>query len=276
MKLLFTSVLMLLALCVSAFAEEGDAEGCTDAPQFSRMPGYTIQDCEINDFSFYEFPMANDDNTVQRVEGKFWKIDYYVKEGAIPASYLAIVRNYQHAIEKAGGKVVYINDTDWYRLTGKFTKGNSETWVDVHTRDEGHGYWVIVVQKEEMKQDVTSNAMMDSLTATGHVSLAINFETGKAVIQAESQSMVEQMVDLMKNNADLKVEIQGHTDNVGKPEANKKLSQDRADAVMKALVDKGIAAARMTAKGYGDTMPVADNKTDEGKARNRRVELVKI
>jgi outer membrane protein OmpA-like peptidoglycan-associated protein len=278
MKTVLSSVLAALMLTLFAanlFAEEGDSEGCTDTPQFSRMPGYIIQNCETNEFSFYEFPMADDDNTIQRVEGKYWMVDYYVKEGAKANSYLAIVRNYQNAITKAGGKVLYINDKDWFRLTGKIVKNGIETWVDVHTRDEGAGYWIYIIQKEEMKQDVTSSVMIDSLKATGHVTLAINFETGKSTVKQESQTILEHMIDLMINNPDLKVEIQGHTDNVGKPADNMKLSQDRADALKQVLIDGGVAADRMTAIGYGDTKPVADNKTEEGKALNRRVELVK-
>jgi OOP family OmpA-OmpF porin len=116
---------------------------------------------------------------------------------------------------------------------------------------------------------------MDSLNATGHIALAITFDTGKATIKDESMPIIEQMVELMQTSPDLKVEIQGHTDNVGTPEANMKLSQERADAVKKALVERGIAADRMSAVGYGDTKPVADNSTEEGRAQNRRVELVK-
>jgi outer membrane protein OmpA-like peptidoglycan-associated protein len=269
------AALLLLLFASNLLAEEGDSEGCTDAPQFSRMKGYIIQNCESNEFSFYEFPMADDDITVQRVEGKFWMLEYYVKPEAKPNSYLAIVRNYQNAITQAGGKVLYINDKDWFRLTGKIVRNGVETWVNVQTRDEGAGYWIYIIQKEEMKQEVTSSIMMDSLNATGRISLAITFETGKAAIKPESKPVIDQMIDLMKNNPDLKVEIQGHTDNVGQPDANKKLSQDRADAVKKALSDGGIAADRMTAAGYGDSKPVADNKTEEGKAQNRRVELVK-
>ncbi|MBM3324254.1 MAG: OmpA family protein, partial [Calditrichaeota bacterium] len=108
-----------------------------------------------------------------------------------------------------------------------------------------------------------------------HIALAITFETGKATIKDESMPIIEQMAELMRTNADLKVEIQGHTDNVGSPEANKKLSEERASAVKKALVDRGIAAERMSTAGFGDTQPVADNSTEEGRAKNRRVELVK-
>lgn len=69
------------------------------------------------------------------------------------------------------------------------------------------------------------------------------------------------------------VEIQGHTDNVGSPEANLKLSQDRADEVKKYLVSKGVDALRVSSKGYGSTQPIADNDTDAGKSKNRRTSL---
>lgn len=75
--------------------------------------------------------------------------------------------------------------------------------------------------------------------------------------------------------ASLKVEVGGHTDNVGAPEANMKLSDERAKAVMAALVERGVQADRLTAKGFGQTTPVADNRTEDGRAKNRRVELVK-
>jgi outer membrane protein OmpA-like peptidoglycan-associated protein len=266
------SAFVVFALVPSVFAEE-DAEGCQDPPQFNRVPNYWITECETNDFNFFEFPVTVD--SVHRVEGKYWMVDYYVNEGAKPNSPLQTVRNFKGAIEKAGGKVVYVDDTDFMRITGKIAKGGAETWVYVLPRDLGYGYTLYIVEQEAMKQEITSNIMMDSLNATGHIALAITFDTGKATIKDESTPIIEQMVELMQTNADLKVEIQGHTDNVGKPEANKKLSEDRANAVKKALVDRGIAADRMSAIGYGDTKPVADNNTEEGRAQNRRVELVK-
>lgn len=266
------SAFVVFALVPSVLAEE-DAEGCQDPPQFNRVPDYWITECETNDFNYYEFPVTVD--SVHRMEGKYWMVDYYVNEGAKPNSPLQTVRNFKGAIEKAGGKVIYMDDTDWMRISGKIAKGGAETWVYVLPRDLGYGYTLYIVEQEAMKQEITSNIMMDSLNATGHIALAITFDTGKATIKDESMPIIDQMVDLMQTNADLKVEIQGHTDNVGKPEANKKLSDERANAVKKALVDKGISADRMSAIGYGDTKPVADNQTEEGRAQNRRVELVK-
>ncbi|MBU0507648.1 OmpA family protein [bacterium] len=267
------SLLVLVTFTPLAGAEEGDAEGCEGSPLFNRLPNYLITECDERDFNYYEFPVTDD--SMRSVEGKYWMVDYYVKEGAKPSSPLATVRNFKAAIEKGGGKVVLINDTDWPRVSGYFTKNGAETWVYVMPRDLVYGYTIYIVEQEEMKQEITSNVMMDSLNATGRIALAITFDTGKSTIKDESQPILEQMVDLMKNNPELKVEIQGHTDNVGKADANLKLSDERAQAVMRVLLDHEIAADRMTAKGYGDTRPVADNATDEGKAKNRRVELVK-
>ncbi len=101
----------------------------------------------------------------------------------------------------------------------------------------------------------------------------IFFETNKYELKTESQAELDKVVQLMNDNPTLRIEISGHTDNVGKPADNMALSNNRAKAVIKYLTTKGIAAQRMLAKGYGATKPVADNKTEEGKARNRRTEL---
>ena len=87
---------------------------------------------------------------------------------------------------------------------------------------------------------------------------------------------LQAVADLLKQQPLLNLEIQGHTDNVGAPEANKKLSEARAAAVKTYLVsDLGVTPVRLTTAGFGDTRPVGDNKTEAGRAENRRVELVK-
>jgi outer membrane protein OmpA-like peptidoglycan-associated protein len=106
------------------------------------------------------------------------------------------------------------------------------------------------------------------LAATG-----INFETGNAKILAASNKNLDQLVDIMSEFPEVVAEIEGHTDNQGDASANKKLSQDRADAVKAYLVGKGINADRLKSIGYGQDVPVADNKTDAGRKKNRRVEF---
>jgi outer membrane protein OmpA-like peptidoglycan-associated protein len=101
----------------------------------------------------------------------------------------------------------------------------------------------------------------------------IFFETAKATLLPESQQELDNLVKILNDNSKMKIEIQGHTDNVGSDASNLTLSDNRAKSVVAYLVGKGIAANRLTAKGYGETKPVATNDTDEGKALNRRVEF---
>jgi len=99
------------------------------------------------------------------------------------------------------------------------------------------------------------------------------FDTGKATLKQESHKALNDLYEVMKFKESLIIEISGHTDNVGGEELNKKLSQDRADAVRNYLLRKGIAPDRLTAKGYWFSVPVADNDTEEGRAKNRRTEV---
>ncbi len=107
------------------------------------------------------------------------------------------------------------------------------------------------------------------------ITYAITFDIGKANIKSESMTEINRIAQLMKDNGDLKFEVQGHTDNTGTVAGNQKLSEQRAQAIVNKLVEMGIAANRLSAKGMGQSAPLADNSTDEGRAKNRRVEFVK-
>lgn len=107
------------------------------------------------------------------------------------------------------------------------------------------------------------------------ITYAITFDIGKANIKTESMTEINRIAQLMKDNGDLKFEVQGHTDNTGTVAGNQKLSEQRAQAIVNKLVEMGIEANRLSAKGMGQSAPLADNSTDEGRAKNRRVEFVK-
>jgi len=126
-----------------------------------------------------------------------------------------------------------------------------------------------------MKQDITANNIFEDINRDGHIALYINFDTGKSLLRDESKPIIEQIVQMLKTNPDLKLGVDRHTDNLGSPESNKTLSMEKAKSVVAALVSNGVAAERLSASGYRQEKPIGDNNTEEGRAVNRRVELVK-
>jgi OmpA-OmpF porin, OOP family len=124
-------------------------------------------------------------------------------------------------------------------------------------------------QKDPYKQ--LTSAVEGKFIARG-----INFDYNKATLRPESMGELNRIVEMMKAHGELKFEIGGHSDSDGDDAYNLKLSQQRADAVKNQLTSMGIEAAKLTAKGYGETKPISSNDTPEGKANNRRVEFVKM
>jgi OmpA-OmpF porin, OOP family len=156
----------------------------------------------------------------------------------------------------------------------------SQIWVEVYHpwEDNSKNYWLTIVEKKALEVKVKlipADEMKQGLDSAGHVALYLNFDTDKTALRPEAQPVIAEIVKLMQANPALKLEVQGHTDNAGTPAHNQALSEGRAAAVVAALKAQGIAADRITAKGYGQDKPVADNGGEEGRAKNRRVELVK-
>jgi len=270
-KIMILSVLSIafLALAGAAFAQEADAENCKDHPMFSRMKNYIISDCKTS-FDSVEFYMPG--SQTKTVEGQVTRINYSLREGAPMPSVLQVRRNYGNAVKSLGGSVLF--DEEIY-LTAKVVKNGKEIWVKLDVYNDGRDFTLNVLEVEAMVQEVTADAMYNALTKDGFMALYINFDTGKSAIKPESMPIVEQIAALMKAHTDLKLSIEGHTDNVGTAASNKTLSEQRAKAVLDAVVKQGIAANRMTAVGWGQDKAVADNRTEEGRAKNRRVEIVK-
>ena len=262
--------LMLLA-ATPAFAQ--DAEGCKDV-NFSRMANFHIRECDDKDFDSFNFAEIGGNEPVT-VEGHIVTVGYEINEGAKAPSALAVLRNYENAAQKAGWTLVK-DDKDSGDAVWNRKKGDHLQWAQLGYNG-GEGYKLFYGEPAALEQSVTTaDDMLSALNSEGHVALQINFDTGKSTIKPESQSIVDQIVQLLKSNADLKLRVEGHTDNVGDAKANKALSESRAKAVVAALTGKGIAASRLKAAGFGQEKPIADNATEEGRAKNRRVELVKI
>jgi OmpA-OmpF porin, OOP family len=266
---LITSVPLL---CGAPQAKIPDKAGCQDHPLFTRMLDMRIEVCRTVAFDRFAFKTGKTAETP--VEGKRFEVRYK-SDAAVAPSPLQIIRNHQQAIAKIGGRTVY---EDQRYAIFKIAKDGNEVWAQLDTA-WGKGYMLIIVEKQAMVQEVASSAELfqTGLKTTGHVEVpGIYFDTGKSDLKAESDAAVAEVAKLLKNDPALKLYVVGHTDNVASLDLNMKLSQARAEAVAQALVTKhGIAANRLLGRGAGPLAPVAANDTEDGRAKNRRVELVK-
>ncbi len=275
-----SKVVTALFLLLSTLSFSQDAEGCKDPALFpTRMTNYKIGDCKKN-FDAVEFSLAGGgtNNITREGTRTFIRYDFNTESGVQKPSVLQILRNYEAATKKVGGTTVLVQADESFGTFKIMKNGKEAVWIKITTGgdDNNDFYEVNILELEEMKQEVTSNDILSALNTDGRISLYINFETGKSDIKPESQKIIDEIAGMLKANPALKVSIEGHTDNVGTPAANKTLSENRAKSVMNAVITKGIYKGRLTSKGWGQEKPTMNNTTEEGKAKNRRVEIVKM
>ena len=255
-------------------AQKPDAPNCKDHAVISRLPGYWIQSCTLKQFDAYTFAVGK--GKTAPVEGQFTEIRYQPPASlTTKPSTLQMLRNVENAVKQVGGTLVAAESS---KETLKLTKDGKELWIEAWADFTGQ-YILTIVEKAAMAQELVANAaaFADGLKTTGHITVeGILFETGKSTLKPESDAAITEVAKLLKADAGLKLYVVGHTDNVGALDGNMKLSQDRAQSVVQALIKThGIAAARLKAYGDGPYAPVASNDAEEGRAKNRRVELVK-
>ena len=272
---------LLLAASLAALAQ-ADVAKSKDHPLLSRYPDSFIAEYEKN-FNAVEFTVGTKGGEPEKksVEGDATSILYFHKNADKQPSALQVIRNYQNAIKGIGGEVVYERlpkDGDGGETTLKVATGGKEVWVRVEPgifSAPTQSYKIQVVEVAAMQQVVTANKLLEELNKNGFIALYINFDTGKSDLKADGKATVAEIVKMLKAAPTMKVAIEGHTDNVGQPAANKALSEARARSVMSAIVSGGIDAKRLSAAGFGQEKPIADNRSEDGRAKNRRVELVK-
>ena len=264
-----------LFLLFSAYASAqddtpADTEGCTDSTLVTRYPRSHIDSCDNKEFDAADFPVQQkpDGSVVTKhLEGEYRESIYITQTGV---SALQLTRNFQGALKNAGFTIDYSSPPE--EVVGH--KGN--TWVYVLSRTESYEQKIVTVK--EMVQEVKADAagLENEIEKTGQVAVyGIHFDTGKASLKPDSDTVLSEIVKMMQQNPGLKLKIEGHTDNLGTAASNQVLSQKRSESVVAWLAAHGVDASRLTATGRGQTVPIGDNSTDDGRAKNRRVELVK-
>lgn len=292
-------LLAAVVMAPSVLAQGKDARGGVDHPILTRYPGSRIQ--VYSQVEFAEYPLAlgvqkDSPANIQTIEGKVTKIGYVNPEGR---SALEIYRNYEQALRGAGFQSLWScagNDCGrpmyWQKLNGLSASGSLREARTLVVRGKVGGQTVTIalavntvgttvhfVEAKAMDAGlVTASAaeIAAGLDRDGHMSLYnIYFDTGLSLLKPESKAALEEIASLLRDRPALKLMVVGHTDSVGTLASNMKLSADRAAAVVKALTGThGIGAERLSGHGAGPLAPVASNRTDDGRARNRRVDLV--
>jgi outer membrane protein OmpA-like peptidoglycan-associated protein len=271
--------LFVCTLAVPAVAQEPgvDDEACKgkDSKLLSRLPGCGLYECSEKEFDATDI-VVNMAGETKTLEGAI-EMQHYICPAKM--STLQIYRNVEAALKKAGYKVVVSGKAEGYdepMVTAQM--GNRWMFVETDMFNEFPTYrqTAVVVQAMEQQMTATAQEMADAINTSGKLDVyGITFATGQAAISPESDRVLSDVLAVLQANPDWKLRVEGHTDNVGNAAANLKLSQARATAVVAWLTSKGVEAARLSAAGLGDTQPVDDNASDEGRARNRRVVLVK-
>jgi outer membrane protein OmpA-like peptidoglycan-associated protein len=266
---------LLILTCFAAGAQMKDFEGYKDPALFTRMPHYFLPaegSLVETPFDAFEFTVKNG---TQSVEGRHLHYTYdFDPSAGNAAGFLQIVRNYEAAAKQIGGVVL---SDDVRRTTIRIAKAGKETWVALEAFNDGRSYELNIIERQLMTQDVVADAaaLRSGLKENGHVEVpGIFFDTAKSDLKPESEPALKELVAMLQGNPTLSVWVVGHTDSAGTVASNMSLSAARAAAVVKSLVQSGITANRLAPYGAGPYAPVATNATDEGRARNRRVELV--
>ncbi|WP_240643153.1 OmpA family protein [Sinomicrobium pectinilyticum] len=271
-----------------------------DFPFFSFPEGLKATNRPIQrKYDVLYFPV---DGIMTPLEGKVWKTYVSAESGNYDDWSLAyFFKSYDDAITSVGGVKIfdgkitneeyerYHDDAQYLGEDGSIGYVGQRIKVYVIRRSDGGDIYIQlagdtasgnlnILQKEAFKQTISilkSDKIRKELEEKGKAVLYINFDLDKATLKPDGKEAIAEIAKALKANEDLKVGIHGYTDNSGRNTHNQKLSEDRAQSVLTELVALGIDKTRLSAKGFGSENPVADNGTEEGKARNRRVELIK-
>ncbi len=277
----FIAVMILAAGYLPASAQE-----VTEHPLIRPFPGSVFDQgrSEQLNFSEYEFRTGTPprDYTSQAVRGEYRSLRYrlYNEDGSpnTTVSQVEYFENFKKAALERGGTIKWEDRVYGLVFTIPREDGGI-TWCRVHTPISAQIATLYIIDEQPLVTtlEFTPAEMLAALNADGSIALyGILFDFDRATLQQESNKQLQDVLTLLATNPDLRLEIQGHTDSDGSADYNMQLSQRRSESVLNYLVLFGVEPSRLKATGYGESMPVAPNDTDENKAMNRRVELARI
>ena len=268
---------------LAAFSHAGPGKEVIKHPVIKPLPKSVLKAALSKkvDFSSYEFRVEKNKKVgAVKKSGQFWELHYVIENAQRRPdknfSGTEIVANYKAAALEKGAKVMY------ERSRGKLTftlpnKSGGATWVYVSARTGQYDLFIIEEVGFEKQLEFGAEKLKKALYEKGNIAVyGINFDIDKANLKPGAEKVVIEIVKLMKSNPQLKIEIQGHTDNTGSTAHNLSLSKQRAETVQKFLMLYGIHSSRIVPKGFGSSKPIAANDTQKDRAKNRRVELVKV
>jgi outer membrane protein OmpA-like peptidoglycan-associated protein len=236
------------------------------------MPGCVISRCDYKDYAAADMPRARNEKN-HMVEGQFEYTSYRCPSTKSP---LELGRNTEAALKQAGFNILY---TEVYGTGGRFymTAQKGSQWVNLYVVSDAYNLWTVKQKQMEQLMKANAEGWAEQVNQSGRISLyGINFDTGKATIRPDSESVLTELAKMLQANASWAMLVAGHTDNVGGKDLNLGLSRQRAEAVIGWLAGHGVDKARLVPAGFGDTRPLAENTNDEGRQKNRRVDLVKL
>lgn len=215
-----------------------------------------------------------------QIEGKVEQADYRREDrGDIEA--LLLQRNYERVIRSMGGRLYAMalgNNIGRGDIQQVFLleRNGQVRWIHLRTtRYHRKVVQLTVVTLTDVPSILSAGELRSEMDEKGFITLSVNFDHNKADIRDPDRPVLDEVVQMLAVDRSLRISVDGHTDNVGAAEQNKVLSQRRAEAIVSYLSAAGIDRSRLQARGFGSESPMADNRTEDGRARNRRVELVK-
>ena len=246
-----------------------------DYKLLGHLPDYVSAKPTVKNYDSMTFSVIeNDVEKEVTAQGRTFTVNYEYKGAKDPLANPEINYNYREALKALGAEILYIGGRE---TTGRLLRDGQVIWFKTYAGETS--VEVSAVEEKPFEAAIKPPPpaqMQTTMMQTGRVTLYVNFDFDKATLRPEAAAVVTQVVAMLKADPKLRLNIEGHTDALGTAERNRKLSADRAASFVAALAAQGIAADRLASAGFGPDKPLATNDTSDGRAKNRRVELVRM